>query len=546
MTDLSLSKAILDFQSAIKKSKLCIMHKIFLPSRNSGENSTIFYDKKTNFMLFYESLQKSLENPKQNVSFKQSSKFKWKRIFDEGREFGMVTGLRDSQVAVCKGVVLNYFKDNFDHHLEREHFLSDLLSSEISDDQVSFGVADHQVFHEVPETTRDLLMSAMRLLKNCSANFSINKNRFKIRSRFRYISTQSQVLTCHSNLKSCFIGDYAKVGDESEIDHSVLQNHSKVGKSVSLKSSYLAEGVKVPDNWRLNNCYILKRNLKLDSETLTNYEIETKTNEQGGFDLNSVIIKENSQSCINPENFPILRDDESYDLDSESEEETELENLFENEFFEVMQSLEPDGTNWAKVNTDLKNLRFSHNKEFLDCLKQILQHAMFTLFRIQECKPEPPSYSMKLKKTAEPHVWTVAEFSKAVKGLQRYKEIFKTFISGPEEKFSVLNFCQEYAESFQDRGIQFHTLAQMFYGMELIQEDTFLLWEQNLKNKPDHSEFEKDVLGKMKKFMEWLRENDEEDESESESEDEDSDEDDDSETEDDDDDKNDSASDDDN
>ena len=496
------------------------MHKLFLPSRNSQENDVIYYDKKTNFMLFYESLAQATTSPKQEITFKQSSKFKWKRIFDEGREFGMELGLRDSQVAVCKGVVLDYFRDNFDHHFERDHFLNDLLSSEISDDQISFAVYDKTVFHETPTNSGELLACAMRLLKNCSNQFSINKNRFRIRSKFRVLSSQCQVLSSHSDLESCFINDFTKIGEDTVIDHSVLQTNCVVGKGVALSKCYLGDGVQIPDHWRLSNCCVLKSDFVLEPEALAKIGISPKSNEMGGYDLKGIVIEGESNRNLPLDSFPELRDDESYDLDSESEEEIETGNLFEKEFFDVMQLLEDDGNNFDKVNKDLVNLRFSHNTNFNDCLYEILKHALFRLFEIKECGPEPPSSIFKIVSDPEVVRWSIADFSKAVKGLVRYKGVLQAFMIGPNEKSAVLEFCQTFSQNFEDRGLQFHTLAQMLYGMELVQEESFFLWEQNLRNKGDLTPFEKGILEKMEKFLIWLRESNEE-ESESESEDED-------------------------
>lgn len=46
--------------------------------------------------------------------------------------------LYDTNVSVCKQSVLNYYTENFDYHSERDEFLKDFLSSEITLEEVVY------------------------------------------------------------------------------------------------------------------------------------------------------------------------------------------------------------------------------------------------------------------------------------------------------------------------------------------------------------------------------------------------------------------------
>lgn len=50
----------------------------------------------------------------------------------------LVLDLYDTQISVCKQNILNYYTENFDYHNERDEFMKDFLSSEITLEEIAF------------------------------------------------------------------------------------------------------------------------------------------------------------------------------------------------------------------------------------------------------------------------------------------------------------------------------------------------------------------------------------------------------------------------
>ena len=152
-----------EFIFRIKKSKLCIMHRVYVPSIYKEEQDFILYEKNNMNLIFNKSLLKSISKKKNQVTLKESSKFKWKKLFEPGTQYETIGGVTYTGVCVCKNVVLNYFNDNFDYHCESKDFLGNLLNSEISDDQISFSVLPSSVFHRNISTWEQLILSLIHI-----------------------------------------------------------------------------------------------------------------------------------------------------------------------------------------------------------------------------------------------------------------------------------------------------------------------------------------------------------------------------------------------
>ena len=56
----------------------------------------------------------------------------------------LIYDLYDTQISICHSNVLKYYTENFDYHKERDEFLKDFLSSEITHEEV--------VLHELGPT----------------------------------------------------------------------------------------------------------------------------------------------------------------------------------------------------------------------------------------------------------------------------------------------------------------------------------------------------------------------------------------------------------
>ena len=96
------------------------------------------YNKNTGNLKFYEKLQ---INKNDEFVLKNNPRFKFKYFLKDitdkhdpyfNLDLVMRFDLRDSGISIYSADVLNFFDENFDMNTERDDFIKNLLSSEIS------------------------------------------------------------------------------------------------------------------------------------------------------------------------------------------------------------------------------------------------------------------------------------------------------------------------------------------------------------------------------------------------------------------------------
>ena len=50
----------------------------------------------------------------------------------------LIFDLYDTDISVCKQSILNYYTENFDYHIEKDEFMKDFLTSEITLEEIAF------------------------------------------------------------------------------------------------------------------------------------------------------------------------------------------------------------------------------------------------------------------------------------------------------------------------------------------------------------------------------------------------------------------------
>jgi carbonic anhydrase/acetyltransferase-like protein (isoleucine patch superfamily) len=493
----------------------------------------IMYDKKDQNMVYSERLTRHMSHHKNQMVLKDHSKFKWKWVFEEEKEYGILSGITYSGISVCKNVVLNYFQENFDYHCEQNDFLISLLNSEISVDKVSFQVLPSNVFIKKFESWKCFLETIIMLLKHSSFKFNINKQTFRFGKLSQIISNKSIISARVKSMENCFIGPKSEVAEFSQIDNSILIENCKIHKSARIMYSYLAQGTTVNANVSLYNCMIMASNVTISKEYLEEKGISFEIKDDIISVRDVVILKNGNISCNQKkENFN-YNDDESYNLESESEEE-DSGDYFEREVKDVLSTLSEDFDNLDQIQTDVVSLRLSQNRSFKDCLHEILVFIWGYLFNVKDNRFGIFELSLKREPLSK------AEFMKKLTVLNNFTSILDKFtVSADEEKY-ILDFLKRTSMEYPD--ILIFTLTQMFFKMKIIKSETLIEWYNFLKNQEEISEFDSKLVEELKAFIDYLErlneETESETESESEDEDDEDDEDDDEDDEEDDDDSN--------
>ena len=467
------------------------------------------YDKKNNNMVYSERLTRHISHHKNQMVLKDHSKFKWKWVFDEEKDYGILSGVTYSGISVCKNVVLNYFQENFDYHCEQNDFLVSLLNSEISVDKVSFQVLPESVFIKKFESWKCFLETIIMLIKNASFKFKINKQTFRFGNLSQIVSNKSQVSARVGFLSNCFIGPNSELAEMSRIDNSVLVEDCKIHQSASVVNSYLAPGTSVLCDVSLSNCMIMAPNMRISREYLeqNNIQFEIKTGNKIEV-TNLIILKNGNISCNEKSDKSNFQDNESYNLESESEEEDTVD-YFEREVKDVLSTLSENFDNLDQIQTDIVSLRLSQNRSFQDCLSEIMIFIWDYLFNVKDMRFGIFEVSVQREAISK------ADFMNKLKILDNFSPILDKFtVSSDEEKY-MLDFIKNLSSEYPD--ILIFTLIQMFFKMKLIQSETIIEWYNSQKSQDQMSEFDSILVEELKTFIDYLERLNEETESETES-----------------------------
>ena len=501
-----------------KISKLCIMHRLYVSSSKKEEQDFLVYDKNNMNLIFNKTLLRHVSEEKNQITLKASSKFKWKRLFEEGANYETLGGVTYSGICVCKNVVLNYFNDQFDYHCESKDFLGNLLNSEISDDQVSFSVLPSSVFFRKISSWDELVEAVVQLLRRSSFKFNINKNNFRFENFFKVVSNKSIISQKAGRLTSCFIGFKSQISEYVNVKNSILIENCKLMSNVSLNNCYLSSGTKIEENLNLSNVVILSQNLVISKEYIEKNQIKHEI-DGNVIRIEDVLISENKEIlCLNQQQEFEFKDNESYDLESESEEE-EREDYFEREVRDIMSTLEEDFGNLEQIMTDIVTLRFSQDRSLQNCLSELLIFIFQYLFNVKDSREgifnvdDAPREEM-----------TKAAFMKAISKFQNFKPLLRKFTVGKDEKMFILSFLKRKAELNSD--LLLTTLIQIVFKMELINSEVIIEWYEINKNNLFSSEFDKKMITDLNPFVDYLKSLDEDSDSDSEDDSEDNSEDD--------------------
>lgn len=507
LIDIDIDAVIREFQAQIRKNKMFIMHRIYSESTNKAGQDLIMYDKKNMSMVFCESLAKHTSNEKNQVVLRDHLKFKWKWLFEKGAEFGVVGGLSYTGISICRSVVLNYFSENFDYHCENNDFLVDLLSSEISADQVSFSVLPSSIFQHKVDSWTAFLAGMVCLLKQSSFKFRISKMAFRFGNLFQVVSNRSIISPQTGPLSNCFVGPKSEIADRVRLRHTVLVENCRIESESDLLVCYLSAGTVVEHKIQMRNCVILQENVQVTRALLEERQIKHASSGDGRVVIeNLLILVDGAIACVEePESF-LFADDESYNLESEHEEE-ETGDYFEREIKDALTSLAEDFGNLEQIKADIISLRFSQNKSFQDCLSEILIFIWSNLFRVKDSRVGIFSAA------GDREPLTKAEFMRTVNRLKGFKPLLEKFAVSSEEELFILDFIKEKSERHGD--LLCSTLMQMVFKMEVIQAETIIRFFSSVRDQDHLSEFDQKFVNDLAMFVEYLEKLDEDSESES-------------------------------
>ena len=485
VSGLDLNSIVKEYEQVKKRDKTILMLKSFYQCENNlpttfTDQSFVMFNKENKEIKFYE----GIKNMGKALKLKENHRFKFKSFFKEETmtDYEMRFDLADCGLSVCSLDVLNFFHENFDFHNERDDFLKDVLSSEISEDKIIIHIQPTDLFFEKVNNPYRLYRSSIKTIKGCFDNFFINKEIYNFSKFNRIISKKAHVANTAIIKDNIYLGSEVVVGENTVIENSIILEGSVVGKDCKIVNSYITKGCVIEDGCEVVNSVITQERLNVKESLTYKYTLENE-------------FKDYSEEIAD------FSDSDSYNL--ESDEEGEFENNdFDNEVKETIFKLDAESSNIEKIGIELMNLRLAENKSHSDFLESILKHL---LNKIGEKQKDKISF---------------------VKELEKSLKLINKFILGVKEMQTAVNAIQDFCNKFESN--VFYLIMQLLYMKEVIKEEIVLGWYDENKDSTDPKTAS--YVDSMERFVEWIKaeeeESDEEDSEEEEESEEESEEDD--------------------
>lgn len=469
-------KAMIQTYETVKSTqKNVLMIKAF----NTIENNTpeafisrnfVMMEKSSNAIVLYENY-----NPQEKrFKVKEHNRFKFKSLFNQEKpdEYDMLFNLVDCGLSICSLDVLNYFNENFDFHSERDDFLKDLLSSEISEDKIILYKLPSDIFFENIDNPYSLFRANLKIIKGCFDKFYINKEVYNI-SKFNRIIYKDAKINGNASIEdNVYIGENVTIGAGSAITDSIILSSCVIGDGCVIRNSYIGEKISIPNGYHLDHV-IITAPVTLDNKYLSyKYLHDGKLNDWG------------KKAALN-------LDDDSYCLESDEENDAD-DNNFDSEVEETVAKLEENFEIAERVAMELINLKLAENKSFSQCVEAIFGDILKRVGNKEK------------------------EALKFIGYLTKWLPLLNKFIIGVPEMQRAVEVVEGYCRT--NKTIGFHLIIQLLYKEEMLKEDVIIQWFDGKKESQD--EFDAKNVKNMEKFVEWLQEEGESEEEDDEEEEE--------------------------
>lgn len=457
ITDANLGEIFENFEKVNLKEKGILMMKIF-KERERGvfeENQDfVVFDKKKRIMNFYE--KKSFERKTGDFFLKDNYKFQFKKMFKkEFEEENCISfNLRDLEFSICSLDILNCFAENFDFHSEKEHFLKEVLSSEISDAKIGVFIIEPKYFFEVTDSSFNFFRASLKIIKNCFSFFYINSQKYNFSHFNKIISKNSKISITSILENNVFIAENVILEEGVLLENCIILENSKIGKNSKIKNTIITANSIIPQNSTIQNAYLLKTQ-KTDSIENQNKQKQKKTTE--------------------------ILDNISYCLESD-EEAVQIGNNFTQEINETLTKLTENFEDSQGIALEILSLKLAENRTFSDCCKNIFNFVL---------------HNMKIDKN---------NILSSISYINNFKKVLLSFVKGKEEMMELILTTEEFCKGIEEK--IFHLVIQCLYKLEILEDSVVVEWFD--RDRGECGERETEFLRVMEKFVEWLREEEEE------------------------------------
>ncbi|KHG03248.1 putative translation initiation factor eIF-2B subunit epsilon [Gossypium arboreum] len=479
---------------------------------------------------------------------------------------------QDCYIDICSQEVLSLFTDNFDYQHLRRHFVKGLLV----DDIMGYKIFTHEI-HSSYAARIDNFRSYDTISKDIIQRWTYpfvpdvlcGSSAIKVERQGTYRASDVTLSRSAQLGSFTFIGQGTKIGNDTKISHSVIGERCTIGSNVTIEGSYIWNNVTIEDGCQLRNAIvcdsvILKSgavlqpgvilSFKLDNSLLflptqrflyfnsqpskivmRNWNMLTVLVALGSFDLGTggvgyiwtvfegaydeewrhsvapiptdklvklMLDKDEDEELLTQDGNVISASRElKTDSDGNGSEDDDNEDSrddyvsFEKEVEATFLRAVHENVKVDLAVLEVNALRLSYNMASVDC-----GGAIF--------------YSMMKLAVESPHNSASELHRNAADIVTTWQKLLKSFLHDIDEEIEViLKFEEMCLESAKEFAALFPQILHLLYDKEILQEDAILRWADE---KEGADESDKVFLKRSEKFIQWLREAEEEEDDEDE------------------------------
>lgn len=206
-----------------------------------------------------------------NFCFMENLRYQFKNWFkeDSKEQYVFQFNITNAEVTFCSKSILGIIHTMNEFFMQREVFIKEILTSQISTEQLGIQFLQPEVFHKVIRTPFDFFRTALLINKSYFTYFYIDHNKYYFSQFNKIIAKSAQIQISNHIGCNTFIGENCTIGEQVTVRDSIICEQVTLGKNTVILYSYVYNGVTIGDNCNLNNCFIME---KVDIPSGENHE----------------------------------------------------------------------------------------------------------------------------------------------------------------------------------------------------------------------------------------------------------------------------------
>lgn len=182
------------------------------------EANLVIWDKQTNLLQFYET------NNSENFILEDNFRYQIKSWFKDDVKQEMIFNfnVKPAKVSFCSKGLPGVIHTMNEFLMQKETFLKEVLTSQISTEQLGIQFIDNDRFHRILETPQDFYKAAMLSIKSCFSYFYLDYDQFNISDHNKIMARNSQISISNQIGNNTFLGENCVIGEKVVIENSII------------------------------------------------------------------------------------------------------------------------------------------------------------------------------------------------------------------------------------------------------------------------------------------------------------------------------------